>query len=52
MGIELLTSILRIKTHVEGNGGCYLNFHPTALMIHFDPSMYSCYQIKEVEEMF
>ena len=52
MGIELLTSILRIKTYVEANGGCCLHFQPTAAMVYFDSSMYSSYQTKEVEKMF
>ena len=53
MGFELLSSILRIKTHVELNGGCCLSFQPTPAMLHFDSSMYNMknYETKEVEDM-
>ena len=53
MGFELLSSILRIKTYVELNGGCCLSFQPTPAMLHFDSSMYNMKnnETKEVEDM-
>ena len=51
MGIELLTSILRIKTHVKINAGCCFSFQLTAAMVKFDSSIYSRYETKEVKNM-
>ena len=50
MEIELLTSILRIKAHVEINVGCCLFFQPTAAMVDFNSSSYNCYETKEAED--
>ena len=51
MEIELLTSILRIKTHVKINADCWFSFQLKAVMVKFDSSLYSRYETKEVEDM-
>ncbi|XP_064082888.1 uncharacterized protein LOC135198847 [Macrobrachium nipponense] len=40
MGLDLLTSILRIKTSLELNGKCCTGFEPKRSMLNFDSSIY------------
>ena len=39
MGLELLTSILRIKTYLEENGTCCFSFEPPNSMLKYDSSI-------------
>lgn len=40
MGLELLTSILRIKTYLEEKGTCCASFDPPKSMLKYDSSIY------------
>jgi len=50
MGLELLTSILRIKTSLELNGKCCSSFEPTKSMLNYDSSIYKNEQVDTEEE--
>ena len=50
MGLELLTSILRIKTSLELNGKCCSSFEPTKPMLNYDSSIYKNEQVDTEEE--
>ena len=41
MGLELLTSILRIKTSLQQKGICCSSFEPTKSMLNYDSSIYN-----------
>ena len=41
LGLELLTSILRIKTSLELTGKCCVAFEPSRTMLSFDSSIYN-----------
>ena len=49
LGLELLTSILRIKTSLELTGKCFVGFEPSRAMLSFDSSIYN-YKQKESGE--
>lgn len=50
MGLELLTSILRIKTSLELNGTCCSSFDPTMSMLNYDSSIYKNDELDTEEE--
>ena len=49
MGLELLTSILRIKGHLEENGTCCFSFEPPNSMLKYDASQYKN-EVTDAEE--
>lgn len=50
MGLDLLTSILRIKTSLELNGKCCSSFEPTKSMLNYDSSIYKKEEVNVDEE--
>ena len=48
LGLELLTSILRIKTSLELTGKCCVAFEPSRAMLNFDSSIYNYIFRKEI----
>ena len=49
MGLNLLTSILRIKTSLKLQGNCCSSFQPTEQMLSFDSSIYKDAQARADE---
>lgn len=50
MGLELLTSILRIKTSLQQKGICCSSFEPTKSMLNYDSSIYKTEERDTEEE--
>lgn len=50
MGLELLSSIIRIKMLLEEDGKCCLQFEPNSDMLQYNSSIYNKYKTSSEEE--